>query len=103
MNAFSTREKLILAGLFLSKFDAEGLNSLGFSSFSEAFNVLALCQNSSPASLKNYRDEFDPYFSNPRKVRLAPILVPPAKVENVSFNHGEMEDANGVKAKGIHG
>jgi hypothetical protein len=36
-------------------------------------------------------------------VRLAPILVPPAKVENVSFNHGEMEDANGVKAKGIHG
>jgi len=67
MNAFSTREKLILAGLFLSKFDAEGLNSLGFSSFSEAFNVLALCQNSSPASLKNYRDEFDPYFSNPRK------------------------------------
>jgi hypothetical protein len=36
-------------------------------------------------------------------MRLAPILVPPAKVENVSFNHGEMEDANGVKAKGIHG
>lgn len=64
---FSTRDKLILAGLYLSKFDTEGLKVLGFSSFSEAFNVLALCQKATPASLKNYRDEFDPFFANPRK------------------------------------
>jgi len=29
--------------------------------------VLALSLKSRPASLKNYRDEFDPYFPNPRK------------------------------------
>jgi hypothetical protein len=53
--------------LFLSKFDEDGLKALGFGGFSEAFNVLALSVRASPASLKNYRDEFDPYFPNPRK------------------------------------
>lgn len=67
MKSFLTRDKLILAGLFLSKFDGDGLNALGFESFSEAFNVLAMSLKASPASLKNYRDEFDPYFPNPRK------------------------------------
>lgn len=67
MKSLSTREKLILAGLFLSKFDEDGLRLLGFGGFSEAFNVLALSLKANPASLKNYRDEFDPYFPNPRK------------------------------------
>lgn len=67
MRKLTTREKLILAGLFLSKFDVEGLKVLGFEGFSEAFNAIALGLKASPASLKNYRDEFDPYFSNPRK------------------------------------
>ena len=67
MKQLSTREKTILAGLFLSKFDEEGLRILGFRGFTEAFNVLALSLKASPASLKNYRDEFDPYFPNPRK------------------------------------
>lgn len=67
MNKFSVRTKLILSGLFLSRFDKEGLSILGFSNFAEAFNVIALSLNAKPASLKNYRDEFDPYFSNPRK------------------------------------
>ena len=67
MKQLTTREKLILSGLFLSKFDEDGLRTLGFNGFSEAFNVLALSLKARPASLKNYRDEFDPYFSNPRK------------------------------------
>ena len=67
MKVLSVRDKLILAGLFLSKFDEEGLKALGFGGFSEAFNVIALSLEASPASLKNYRDEFDPYFPNPRK------------------------------------
>jgi len=67
MKMLSTRERQVLVGLFLSKFNEEGLEVLGFSSFSEAFNVLALSLKASPASLKNYRDEFDPYFPNPRK------------------------------------
>jgi hypothetical protein len=61
------RDKQILAGLFLSKFDLEGLNILGFSSFTEAFNCLGYALGGRPASIKNYRDEFDPLFPNPRQ------------------------------------
>lgn len=62
----STREKLILAGLYLSKYDATGLMKLGFESFREAFNVIGFALGSKPASIKNYRDEFDPLFPNKR-------------------------------------
>jgi hypothetical protein len=63
----STREKLILAGLYLSKYDTIGLKKLGFDSFLEAFNVIGYALGSRPASIKNYRDEFDPLFPNRRK------------------------------------
>ena len=62
-----TREKLILAGLYLSKYDSLGLKRLGFESFAEAFNVVGYALGSKPASIKNYRDEFDPLFPNRRK------------------------------------
>ncbi len=62
----STRDKLILAGLYLSKYDAVGLMKLGFDSFQEAFNVIGFALGSKPASIKNYRDEFDPLFPNQR-------------------------------------
>lgn len=62
-----SRERQILAGLFLSKFDAAGLAALGFGSFTEAFNVLGYGLGGRPASIKNYRDEFDPIFPNPRQ------------------------------------
>ena len=61
------REKSILAGLYLSKFDLEGLKYLGFENFTEAFNVIGLAMGVQPASVKNYRDEFDPLFPNERK------------------------------------
>jgi hypothetical protein len=63
----ATREKLILSGLYLSKYDLLGLKGLGFESFAEAFNVIGYALGSRPASIKNYRDEFDPLFSNRRK------------------------------------
>ena len=63
----SSKEKLILAGLFLSKYDLLGLKKLGFESFQEAFNVIGYGLGSRPASIKNYRDEFDPLFPNPRQ------------------------------------
>ncbi|MGA2177158.1 MAG: DUF3883 domain-containing protein [Verrucomicrobiota bacterium] len=63
----ATREKIILAGLFLSKYDSAALKKLGFESFTEAFNVIGYALGSKPASIKNYRDEFDPYFPNRRK------------------------------------
>jgi hypothetical protein len=61
------REKLILVGLYLSKYDSLGLKELGFESFVEAFNVIGYALGSKPASIKNYRDEFDPLFPNRRK------------------------------------
>jgi hypothetical protein len=62
-----SREKLILAGLYLSKYDSLGLKQLGFESFQEAFNVIGYGLGSKPASIKNYRDEFDPLFPNKRQ------------------------------------
>ena len=67
MRQLSLREKSILAGLYLSKFDSEGLRRLGFDSFVEAFNVIGSALGVRPASVKNYRDEFDPLFPNSRK------------------------------------
>lgn len=63
----SQRDKLVLAGLFLSKFDEDGLERLGFEGFTEAFNVLGYALGGQPARIKNYRDEFDPLFPNARK------------------------------------
>jgi hypothetical protein len=61
------RERLIIAGLYLSKYDSVGLKMLGFESFIEAFNVIGYALGAQPASIKNYRDEFDPLFPNRRK------------------------------------
>ncbi|MGD1085108.1 MAG: DUF3883 domain-containing protein [Verrucomicrobiota bacterium] len=63
----ATREKLILAGLFLSKYDSIGVRKLGFQSFIEAYNVIGYALGGRPAAIKNYRDEFDPHFPNRRK------------------------------------
>jgi hypothetical protein len=43
------------------------LKRLGFDGFAEAFNVIGYAMGSKPASIKNYRDEFDPLFPNRRK------------------------------------
>ncbi|MCF7849799.1 MAG: hypothetical protein K9M45_13190, partial [Kiritimatiellales bacterium] len=61
------REKSILIGLYLSKYDTAGLSALGFSTFKEAYNTLGLAIGAKATSLKNYRDELDPYFPNSRK------------------------------------
>jgi hypothetical protein len=63
----SIRQKTILSGLYLSKYNIAGVKALGFDSFVEAFNVIGFALGSRPASIKNYRDEFDPLFPNVRK------------------------------------
>jgi len=67
MTNLTVREKAIICGLFLSKFDSEGLAALGFGTFKEAFNVFGLAINAKSASIKNYRDELDPLFPNTRQ------------------------------------
>jgi hypothetical protein len=61
------RNKSIIVGLYLSKYNQKGLSELGFKSFQQAFNILGFSLGFKPASLKNYRDEFDPLFLNNRK------------------------------------
>ena len=63
----TVNQKMMLIGLFLSKFDTDGLKALGFSRFWEAYNAFALLLGGPPKNINNYRDEFDPYFPNPRK------------------------------------
>ncbi|MCF6307233.1 MAG: hypothetical protein L3J09_04675 [Flavobacteriaceae bacterium] len=63
----NTRDKLIVTGLYLSKYSQLGLRELGFHSFQEAFNILGFALGGKPSSIKNYRDEFDPLFPNKRK------------------------------------
>jgi hypothetical protein len=63
----ANRTKLVLTGLYLAEYDSAGLKRLGFRSFVEAFNVVGYALGSQPASIKNYRDEFDPLFPNQRK------------------------------------
>ncbi len=60
-------EKAMFIGLFLSKFDKQALEILGFSSWTEAFNIIGLVIGVKPYSIRNYRDEFDPVFPNKRK------------------------------------
>ena len=61
------RAKTTLLGLYLSKFDLQGLDKLGFKSFAEAFNLMGQSIGAKPTTIKLYRDEFDPLFPNPRK------------------------------------
>ena len=61
------RDKAILMGLFLSRFDKQALECFGFTGFRQAYNVLGFSIGSNPNSINNYRDEFDPYFPNERK------------------------------------
>ena len=62
----SERAQQILCGLFLSKYDQAALKYLGFKGFSEAFNTLGYGLGARPASIKNYRDELDPFLSTKR-------------------------------------
>ena len=42
----------------------KGLKLLGYKSFTEAFSDFAAILDQKPATIKNMRDEFDPYFDN---------------------------------------
>jgi len=86
-----TREKAILCGLYLSKFDEEGLSRMGFSSFKEAYNVLGFSLGVKPASIKNYRDELDPLFPNARRGWADRPLRPHCKQIHDDFNDYPIE------------
>ncbi len=67
MEMEARNKKMMLAGLFLSKFNESGYKTLGYKSFAEAYRGLAAIVGGPWRSVKQYRDEFDPVFDNGRK------------------------------------
>jgi hypothetical protein len=56
----------LVAAFFLSKFDTLGLKRLGYATFNEAYANIGQQLGVKPQSVKNKRDDFDPFFSNSR-------------------------------------
>jgi len=82
MNLTKT-DKTTLAGLYIAKFNNDALTALGFTGMWQAFNVIGYSLGSSPASIKNYRDEFDRLFpDNPRKGWQRPLKTRSEKIYN---------------------
>lgn len=78
-------DKATLAGLYLSLFDKRALSALGCSGVWQAFNVLGYALGAGPASIKNYRDEFDHEVrkttpSHPRKGWKRPLKTRSQKI-----------------------
>ena len=72
----AVREKAILVGLYLAKFDVKGLQQLGFTGPVMAFNIFGAALGVKPLSVRGYRDEFDPVFPNPRVGRVSRPMRP---------------------------
>ena len=60
-------ELAMVVAFYLSKFGEEGLEQLGYRSYRQAFDEVGRRLNVKPNSVKNWRDEFDPYYDNKRK------------------------------------
>ena len=93
------RNRAVLCGLFLSKWDQSGLRALGFTSFSEAYNILGLAFNVRPLSVKNYRDEFDQLLSKVRKGRHKRAMRPYCEHIYENYKNYEIEEIIAVIGK----
>lgn len=60
-------ELAMIVAFYLPKFGDGGLQALGFKSYSQAFKAIGHCLSVKPNSVKNWRDEFDPFYDNQRK------------------------------------
>lgn len=60
-------ELAMIVAFYLSKFGEEGLKTLGFRSYTQAFDQVGERLSVNRNSVKNWRDEFDPYYDNRRK------------------------------------
>ena len=93
------RDKAIICGLFLSQWDKAGLGRLALTTFTEAFNVLGYALGVKPASIKNYRDELDPLFPNPRKGWHKRALRPSAERIYEIYKSYDIEEMASLIAK----
>lgn len=70
----------LIVGYFLSRCDRKGWTSLGYTSIGQAITELSTILDVKPATLRNMRDEFDPYHDNDRIGWVRPMLGTRAKV-----------------------
>lgn len=59
--------KAVIVGYAMSRLDVKYLDAFGFRSWKSAFSTIGDQLGIASASLKNLRDEFDPFHSNPRR------------------------------------
>ena len=57
----------MVVALYLSKFGEPGLAQLGFPTYRQAFEKVATVLGVKPNSVRNWRDEFDPYYDSGRR------------------------------------
>ncbi|GAB4152290.1 MAG: hypothetical protein Fur0021_16880 [Candidatus Promineifilaceae bacterium] len=57
-------ELAMIVAFYLSKFGEEDLEKLGYRSYRHAFDEIGRTLYVKPNSVKNWRDEFDPYYDN---------------------------------------
>lgn len=56
----------LIMSYYLSRCDIRSIKALGYTGWNDTFKGLGDILNINPHSIKNMRDEFDPYFDNPR-------------------------------------
>jgi hypothetical protein len=60
-------ELAMIVAFYLSKYGEIGLANLGYQSYRQAFDSVGSLLGVKPNSVKNWRDEFDPFYDNNRK------------------------------------
>ena len=56
----------LIVALYLSKFDKAGFEMLGYKDWREAFSDMGARLGANPNTIKQMREQFDPYYPNPR-------------------------------------
>lgn len=67
ISEFNRKQHGLAISFYLSKYNEAALKELGLKNFSTAFKELGNLLGIKASSIKNMRDEFDPYFDNGRK------------------------------------
>lgn len=80
-------ELAMVVALYLSKFGEEGLKGLGYRSYRQAFSEVGRSLHVEPNSVKNWRDEFDPYYDNERRGWYQRGMRPSRKKVMLLFDH----------------
>lgn len=60
------KSNIIIVSYYLSRCNWNALETLGYKTFAVAFESIGKLMNIKPATVKNIRDQFDPYFDNGR-------------------------------------